>query len=107
MRSVLALVAVLLAACAGPGVNLVPGQSTVADVEAKMGAPAEKQEHPGETVYYYPQLPWGYVTYAARIGADGRLIALKQRLTSDNIAKIVKGQTRQTEVRDLLGPPYE
>ena len=98
--------AMLLAACAGTG-NLVPGQSTEADVQAALGKPAEKRERAGETVYYYPQLPWGYRTYAARIGGDGRLIALEQRLTDENIAKIVKGQTTAAEVRDLLGPPYE
>jgi hypothetical protein len=108
MRPILAVVTVLLAACAAPGAGLVPGQSTAADVEAAMGKPAETSRHPdGEAVYYYPQLPWGYVTYAARVGADGRLIAVEQRLTEANIAKVVKGQTRKDEVRDLLGPPYE
>lgn len=106
MRPVLAGLALSLAACAGQG--LVPGQSSVGDVEAKMGRPAEKRALAGgETVYYYPQLPWGQVTYAARIGADGRLIALEQRLTEENIAKVVKGRSTAGEVRDLLGPPYE
>lgn len=105
----LACVASLLTACAGyPGDKLAPGRSTAADVEAALGKPADTRKHAdGETVYYYPQLPWGYVTYAARVGADGRLIALEQRLTEENIGKLVKGQTRQDEVRDLLGPPYE
>ena len=26
----------------------------------------------GETVYYYPSLPFGYATYAARIAPDGK-----------------------------------
>jgi hypothetical protein len=108
MRPILAaLVVYLVAACAGPGGSLVPGQSTVTDVEAAMGKPAETHQVGAETVYYYPQLPWGYRTYAARIGADGRLIALEQRLTEENTARIVKGRTKQAEVRDLLGPPYE
>jgi hypothetical protein len=89
------------------GRQLIPGQSTVADVEAKWGPAAERHTHPdGETVYYYPQLPWGHVTYAARIGADGRLVAIEQRLTDENIAKVVRGRTTAAEVRDLLGPPY-
>ncbi len=110
MRSILVLaLAALLAGCASiDGRGLVPGQSTASDVEALMGAPAEKHVHPdGETVYYYPQLPYGRATYAARIGPDGRLIAVEQRLTDENIAKVVKGQTRAEEVRDLLGPPYQ
>jgi len=108
MRAILAVAAVLVTACATTGPGLVPGQSTAADIEAKMGKPADVRKHAdGETVYYYPQLPWGYASYAARVGADGRLIALEQRLTEANINKLVKGETRQDEVRDLLGPPYE
>ncbi len=107
MRSILALsIAAAIAGCAGS--ELMPGQSTAADVEAKWGPAAERRTHPdGETVYYYPQLPWGHVTYAARIGADDRLIAFEQRLTEENIAKVVRGQTSAAEVRDLLGPPYQ
>jgi hypothetical protein len=61
----------------------------------------------GETVYYFPELPWGYSSYAARVGADGKLIAVEQRLTEENIAKVIKGKTTGNEVRDLLGPPFE
>ena len=110
LRSILALsIGLLLAGCAAMGGRvLIPGQSTVSDVEAKWGPAAEKHTHPdGETVYYYPQLPWGHVTYAARIGPDERLIAIEQRLTEENIAKVVRGRSSASEVRDLLGPPYE
>jgi len=73
-----------------------------------LGAPAEVRPGPGgETVYYYPQLPYGRVTYAKRYGADGKLIAVEQRLTEENIAKVVKGRSTMKEVRDLLGPPYQ
>ena len=92
----------LLASCSGA--PLVPGQSTVADIEAKH--PAEKRVVGGETVYYFPELPWGYVSYAARVGADGKLIAVEQRLTEENIGKVVRGKTTGSEVRDLLGFPY-
>src|ERR1051326_1801671 len=97
IRRLAVVLVMLLAACAGTG-NLVPGQSTEADVQAALGKPAEERERAGETVYYYPQLPWGYRTDAARIGGDGRLIALEQRLTDENIAKIVKGQKTGAEV---------
>ena len=90
------------------GRGLVPGQSTAAEVEAVMGRAADKRPGAGgETVYYFPRLPWGYATYAARIGSDGRLIALEQRLTPENIEKLKPGVTRADEVRDLLGPPFE
>jgi hypothetical protein len=99
----------VVAACASTDAGkLVPGQSTAADVEARMGRPAEKRVAAGgETVYFYPQLPWGYATYAARIGPDGRLVAVEQRLTEKNIALLKPGVTRGQDVRDLLGPPFE
>jgi len=100
---------VVLAGCASfDGRGLVPGQSTVAEVEKAMGRAAEKRPGAnGETVYYYPHLPWGYATYAARIGGDGKLVRVEQRLTEENIGRLKPGATRADEVRDLLGPPYE
>ena len=91
MRNV--LLVLLLAGCASfEGRGLVPGQSTVAEVEKAMGPAAEKRPGPnGETVYYYPRLPWGY----------------EQRLTEDNIGRVKTGATRAGEVLDLLGPPFE
>ena len=102
-------VLLFLAACASfDGRGLVPGQSSERDVQAVMGKPAERQAlASGETVYWYPQLPWGHVSYAARIGPDGHLVALEQRLTEDNISKIVRGQTTGKEVHDLLGPAWQ
>ena len=99
----------LLAGCASDdGRGLVAGQSTAADVNAAMGRPAEQRRGAnGETVYYYPRLPWGHVSYAARVGADGKLIALEQRLTEDNIKLVVPGKSTMKEVHDLLGPPWE
>src|SRR5690349_24374869 len=84
----------VLASCASvDGRGLVAGQSSERDVLAVMGTPAEKDAAGAETVYWYPQFPWGHASYAARIGADGRLLAFEQRLTEDNISKIVRGQT--------------
>jgi hypothetical protein len=40
------------------------------------------------------------------VAGDGRLVALEQRLTDDNVARIVPNTTRANEVRDLLGPPW-
>jgi hypothetical protein len=108
-RAAAALFSVFLAACTSlEGRDLVPGQSTAADVEAKMGRAADKRVAPGgETVYYYPQLPWGYATYAARIAPDGRLVAVEQRLTLENTGKLKPGATRAEDIRDLLGPPFD
>src|SRR5207248_1300957 len=66
----------LLAACASfDGHNLVPGQSTVNDVVSTMGQPADKRIGPqGETIYWYPQLPWGHASYAALISPDDHTV---------------------------------
>jgi hypothetical protein len=100
---------VLLAGCASfDGRGLTPGVSTVADVERVMGAAAEKRQAAGgETWYFYPRQPYGRVTFVARVGSDGRLVALEQRLTDENVAKIIPNTTRAEQVHDLLGPPYQ
>ena len=98
----------LVAGCASfDGRGLTPGQSSAAEVERVMGAPAEKRQAAGgETWYFYPRQPYGMKTFVARLAPDGRLQAVEQRLTDQNVAKIVPGTTRAGEVRDLLGPPW-
>lgn len=98
----------LIAGCAGySGYGLVPRVSTAEEVEALMGPSAERRPGPGgETVRYYSRQPFGREIYAARFGADERLIAIEQRLTLDNVAKLRPDITRADEVRALLGPPY-
>ena len=64
-----------------------------------MGPAAASAPPPGgETVYYYPRLPWGYVTYAARLAPDGRLVALEQRLTDENTEKLKVGATAAASI---------
>jgi len=107
-----ALAAALLAmvtasGCASfDGRGLAPGQSSAADVERVMGAPAEKRQVGAETWYFYSRQPYGRVMYVARVAPDGRLVSLEQRLNDATVAKIVPNSTRAQEVRDLLGPPY-
>lgn len=104
--TILILAAGVLAGCAGfDGRGLQPGASA-GDVEAVMGQPADKRSEGGETWLYYPRQPYGYATYVARIGADGRLVAIEQRLTDENIAKIERNKWTSQQVRDLMGPPY-
>src|SRR5262245_34763393 len=80
--SSLALALLTAARAADSGRVLVVGQSTEQDVESVLGRPAETQAGAGgETIYWYPKLPWGHVSYAVRIGADGHLVAAEQRLT--------------------------
>jgi hypothetical protein len=96
-----------LAGCAGyDGRSLVPGQSSAAEVEKLMGPAAEKRtDASGETVLWFPRLPYGRVSYAARIGKDDKLIAVEQRLTKENLDRLKPGVSRENDVRDLLGPP--
>lgn len=99
----------LLAGCAGyyEGRGLVAGRSSAAEVEALMGPSAYERAGPGgERTVFYSRQPYGRRIFAARIGADGRLLALEQTLTEENIAKLEPNRTRRDEVLGLLGPPY-
>jgi len=109
MRNILALALVLiLGGCASgyDGSNLTPGKSTEAEVIADMGTPKDKRPGPdGTTVLWFPRLPEGRVSYAARIGKDGILIDVQQRLTRANLELLKPGVSTENDVRDLLGPP--
>jgi len=97
----------LLAGCAGfSGAGLKPGVATEAEVEKAMGPSAERRQVAGETVLFYSRLPAGREMYAARFGADGRLIAIEQRLTRENAQMLVARQSTREDVRNLFGPPF-
>ena len=103
-----AAVAILLGGCATyDGKGLVSGQSTAADVEARMGAPTERvKAADGDTVWFYSRQPFGRQTYAARIAPDGRMRSMEQVLTEANVAKLVPGQSTRAQAHELFGPPY-
>jgi len=107
MKRLLVLAAVAaLAGCAQfrtpePGIS-------AAQLEKEMGPAADKRVHSdGETWYYYPLQPHGLAMYVARVDRDGKMIAIEQRLTDENVARLEKGKTRADDVRDLLGPPWK
>lgn len=80
----------------------------MAEVEATMGKPRQTiVDARGETVWFYPTAPEGRDTWAARFGADGRLVKVEQRLTKENISRIVPGKSTEKEVRDLFGAPWK
>lgn len=110
MRTAIAVAALAAAVsgCAGLfGGDLLPGQSTEAEVDKVMGPAADRRQKPdGETVKYYSRLPYGREMYAARFRPDGKLIAIEQRLTEENVAKLKPGVSRADDVRELLGPPF-
>ena len=100
------LAAGLLGGCASfDGRGLQPG-APAADVEALMGPAADKRAEGSETWLYFPRQPYGYAMYVARIGADGKLVAIEQRLTDENVAKIERNKWTADQVRELIGPPY-
>ena len=101
--------AILAGGCASySGSNLVPGTSTAGEVEKSMGRPKLKLPGKGgEAVWYYPRGPLGWHTYAVTVGPDGVMRGIEQRLTVENVKKIVPDKTTKQEVLALLGPPKD
>lgn len=100
--------AALLGACAGGAASLVPGQSTEADVRARLGNPKDTRTEPnGDKVWEFPTGPEGFYTHQVRIAADGRVRQVTQLLTEERLATIVPGKTTKAEVRSLLGRPMD
>lgn len=108
MRTLLVAIvaALVLAGCASyDGRGLAPG-STAAQVEAAMGKPADRVTKPdGSSVLYFSRNPVGRHVYAVTLGPDGAMRGIEQRLTLENINKLVIGTTTSKDVRDLFGPP--
>src|SRR5262245_32898014 len=105
---IFALGAVLAGCAAYGGAGLVPGASTAADVEAVMGPPFERFEaEGGASVWFYPRQPFGRENYAVTILRDGRVYSIEQRLTEENLRKLVAGSTTVGQTRELLGPPWQ
>lgn len=101
------LLAALLGACATGEPPLVAGSSTRAEVEARLGPPAERLPlADGEEAWFWPDQPYGRVTWAAVFDAAGTLRRFEQRLTEANLKLLVPGKTTAAEVRSLFGPPY-
>lgn len=72
-----------------------------------MGEPAEQIKLAGgESVWFYPRLPYGRQTYAVTFDANGVVRAVEQRLTVQNMHKLAQGATTSKEARALLGPPW-
>ena len=99
--------AALAAGCASfYGRGLVPGKSTQAELEARMGAPAQRLALPGgETALYFSRLPEGRAVYVVTVGPDGVMKSIEQRLVRKNLARIVAGASTREDVRGLFGPP--
>jgi len=104
---------VLLAACGAAGCasydgrGLVPGRSTATEVEALMGKPAERLAlAEGDRLGFYPRNPYGLHTYAVRLSPEGVVREVDQRLTVQNLSRLVAGTHTAKDVREILGPPW-
>lgn len=109
LRQFAAPLVFLLAGCASfDGRGLVPGQSTAKDVEALMGAPAERIKlADGDTNWYYPRQPTGRMMYAVRMSPGGVMRSREQLLTEQNIARLYRDTTTREQARVIVGPPWQ
>lgn len=103
--AVVAVLAGVLAACAGPG-SIVPKESTISDVKDRLGPPTDiRFDAAGNEYWEYARGPQGTETFLYQIGKDGRVASATQLLTQSQVDRIVRGQSTKAEVRSLLGRP--
>lgn len=95
-----------LAACDVQRISeLEEGVSTEADVRQRFGAPEAVWDGPaGSKVFEYNRQPAGHRNYQITMGADGKMLALRQVLTTENFARVQVGQMME-DVRRTLGRP--
>jgi hypothetical protein len=83
--------------------ELQPGVSTETDVRERFGEPENVwNTDAGVRTFEYNRQPAGQVNYMIDLGADGKLIAVRQVLTPENFAKVQPGMPLDT-VRRMLG----
>ena len=82
--------------------ELQAGQSTVADLKAKMGEPANVNREGDREIWEYPLGPEGTRTYMMTVNGLGTVEKIDQVLVEANFKRIQPGMTI-TEVRRILG----
>jgi len=96
-----------LAGCVGPRA-MVPGQSTIVEMRARVGTPTDiRFDRNGDELWEYATGPMGYETYLVRIGTDGKVKEVTQILTEDQMMKLVPGTMTKADARNLLGRPSD
>ena len=104
---VLLLSIAALAGCVWPRA-MVPGQSTIVEMRAKVGTPTDiRFDRNGDELWEYATGPMGYETYLVRIGTDGKVKEVTQILTEDQMLKLVPGTMTKADARNLLGRPSD
>ena len=100
------VLSLLLAACASSnGGGLIVGQSSADEVIRVMGEPHDQWTDPdGTRRLVYPDGPMGAHTYMVIIGKDGKVRSVENALSSQTLAEIKTGMSKD-EVLRVLGPP--
>ncbi len=81
------------------------GFTTESEVIAKWGPPENVWINAqGERVLEYNRQPEGTANYMITVGADGKVVSLRNALTRQNFAQIQPGMMME-DVRKLLGRP--
>lgn len=101
--SLTALIAMLLAGCAGM-TALTTGQSQ-ADVRAAWGTPTSTGKTAAGERWVYATAPEGRETWLLDFDREGHLQKQVQGLTYDRVSGIREGQT-QADVEAAIGPSY-
>jgi hypothetical protein len=88
--------------------SIVPAQSHLADVRAKVGNPTDiRFDEDRDELWEYASGPQGTQTFLVRAAPDGRVKSVTQLLTEEQFAKIVPRQMMKSDVRKLLGRPSD
>ena len=106
--TLLASLAVFLPACDNQRISqLEEGVASEGDVKMKFGEPEKIWDgENGAKILEYNRQPAGTQNYMITIGADGKMSALRQVLTPQNLAKITPGMMME-DVRKMLGKPMK
>ncbi|MSQ62867.1 MAG: hypothetical protein EXR33_03360 [Betaproteobacteria bacterium] len=84
----------------------MPGKSTAAEAEARLGEPAQRLKLAnGDSALYFSRLPYGRAMYVVTLGSDGVMKSIEQRMQQATFAKVVANSWTKKEVNELLGPP--
>jgi len=87
---------------------MVPGQSTIVEMRARVGTPTDiRFDRNGDELWEYATGPMGYETHLVRIGTDGKVKEVTQILTEDQMLKLVPGTMTKADARNLLGRPSD
>ena len=106
--TLLASCVVFLLGCDNQRISqLEEGVASEGDVKMKFGEPEKVWDgENGSKILEYNRQPAGTQNYMITIGADGKMSALRQVLTPQNIAKIIPGMMME-DVRKMLGKPMK